>query len=492
MRSHYIAGKWIEGRKFVSIVSPHTGRPVGEMAVGGVEEVALAVDAARAALPGWRALSVRERRDYLQKLSEQLKLGYGEEGQSTPLKRLIMDAVGKPLPEADIEVIESASFIDYFASIADEILAPRDIQLNKDLWPTKRSTVLFEPVGVVGIIKPWNYPLEMPVWSLAPTLLAGNTVVLKPSEKSPSIGEAIAQMIELADFPPGVVNVVAGNKSTGRFLVTNPGTSMIAFTGSVTAGREIAETCGRLLKRASLELGGNDAAIVLSDVDLDLAANGLTWGAFCNAGQVCVGVKRVIVVKSIANQLIQKLTARAKELRLGTDVGPLVDREQLDAVAKMVDLAIAEGAKLEYGGRRVEGLEGFYFHPTILTGLQPTALLLMEECFGPVMPIIVVDDAAAAVVEANRSNYGLGASVWTTDILTAEALAKELRVGMVWINDVNVAFAEAPWGGTRDSGIGFELSPEVLLEFATRKHLNVETSSDTKRFWWYPYKGGSE
>jgi acyl-CoA reductase-like NAD-dependent aldehyde dehydrogenase len=492
MRSHYIAGKWIEGRKFVPIVSPHTGKPVGESSIGVAEEVSLAVDAARAALPDWRALSVGERCVYLEKLAEQLKLGYGEEGESTALKRLIMDAVGKPLPEADIEVIESASFIDYFSSIAIETLAPRDIQLNGDLWPTKRSTVLFEPVGVVGIIKPWNYPLEMPVWSLAPALLAGNTVVLKPSEKSPSVGEAIARMVESAGFPPGVVNVVAGDKSTGELLVANPGTSMIAFTGSVAAGREVAEKCGRLLKRVTLELGGNDAAIVLPDVDLDLAVNGLTWGAFCNAGQVCVGVKRVVVVKSVADQLIQKLTARAKELRLGIDVGPLIDKKQLDAVTKMVDLAIAEGAKLECGGYRDLGLEGFYFHPTILTSLQPTATLLLEECFGPVMPIVIVDDAAAAVAEANRSNYGLGASVWTTDLLAAETLAKQLRVGMVWINDVNVAFAEAPWGGTRDSGIGFDLSPEAMLEFVTRKHLNVETSNDTRRFWWYPYKDSSQ
>jgi len=492
MRSHYIAGKWVDGRKFASVVSPHTGKPVGEAAIGVAEDVSLAVDAAQAALPDWRALSVGERCSYLDRLADQFKTEYGQEGQSTALKRRIMDAVGKPLPEADIEVIESASFIEYFSSIAIETLAPRNIQLDSELWPTKRSTVLFEPMGVVGIIKPWNYPLEMPVWSLAPALLAGNTVVLKPSEKSPSVGEAIAQMAESAGFPPGVLNVVAGDRSTGAHLVAHPGVSMIAFTGSVAAGREIASKCGWLLKRVSLELGGNDAAIVLQDVDLDLAANGLTWGAFCNAGQVCVGVKRAIVVRSIADQLLEKLTERTRELRLGLDVGPLVDENQLDKVTQMVDLAIAEGAKLECGGSRALGREGFYFQPTILTGLPPSATILQEECFGPVLPIVIVDDSEAAIAEANRSSYGLGASIWTRDLSAAETLARELRVGTVWINDVNVAFAEAPFGGTRNSGIGFELSSEALLEFVTRKHLNIETSNDTRRFWWYPYPRGSE
>lgn len=458
------------------------------MAIGDEKQIETAVTAAKRALPIWAALSPQQRASYLLKCAVWMKEQYGSEGEMTSLKRQIVEEMGKPLPEADIEVIETASFIEYFCSISHSVLSPKEIPLNKDLWPTKRSTVLMEPVGVVGIIKPWNYPLELPMWSLVPALLAGNTVIFKPSEKAPGIGLVIGNMVDAVGMPPGVVNIVTGDKDTGRALVLHPGVNMVSFTGSVDAGREVAETCGRLLKRVTLELGGNDAAIVLPDVDLDLAANGLVWGAFCNAGQVCVGIKRVFVIDTIADRLISKLVERTKALRLGVDVGPLIDESQLISVGDMVDSAIADGATVLIGGARANERRGYFYCPTILSRVTNAMRIMRDECFGPVLPVTVCKTVDEAVFAANESSYGLGASIWTGDIEKGAQLARSLKVGMVWVNDVNVAFAETPWGGVKNSGIGYELSADSLLEYVTRKHVSIETSSENSRFWWYPYE----
>jgi acyl-CoA reductase-like NAD-dependent aldehyde dehydrogenase len=266
---------------------------------------------------------------------------------------------------------------------------------------------------------------------------------------------------------------------------------MISFTGSISAGREIATECGKRLKKCSLELGGNDPAIVEPDVDLELAANGLVWGAFCNSGQVCVSANRAYVHQQIADELVKRIVDKTKALRVAIDFGPVVSAEQLSAVEEQINDAVSKGATVLVGGKRIDHAKGYYYSPTVLTNVTSSMRLMTEECFGPVLPIVIVADTQEAVRLANESEYGLGASVWTSDLEKGQEIAKAIQSGMVWINDVNVAFPETPWGGIKCSGIGSELSEWGLYEYVQRKHINVETSLNDRRDWWYPYQDNS-
>jgi len=377
----------------------------------------------------------------------------------------------------------------FFALHAKDALSSQKPVLDQKLWATKTSMVQCRPRGVVAIIKPWNYPLEMIVWSLAPALLAGNAVIIKPSEKSPVTGSKIREMAEFAQLPPGVINIVFGDRETGKCISDAEGINYITFTGSTVAGRDIAVRSGQRLRPYALELGGNDAAIVLDDVNIELAANGLAWGAFCNAGQVCVGIKRAYVLDSVFDLVAAETVRIAENLRLGTDLGPIIDETQLQSVSALVDDAIHNGAKALAGGRRHRSRAGWFYEPTVLSNVPATARLLNEECFGPVLPLIRVKDVEEAVERANASTYGLGASIWTSDLTRGRAIAERVEAGMVWVNDVNVAFPQTPWGGIKSSGVGFELSLDVLREYTTRKHTNIENSAEVRRPWWYPYDG---
>ena len=418
---------------------------------------------------------------------EALVREYGEQGQATPLKELISTEMGKRLPEADIEVIESSDMLAFFAKSAAELLRPRVPNLNQTLWATKRSVVELEPLGVVGVIKPWNYPLELPIWAIGPALVAGNTVVFKPSEHSTLVGLEIGRLFHEAGLPAGVLNIVTGDGSTGRYLVEHEDVNMIAFTGSVATGRQIAIECAKRIRKCSLELGGNDAAIVDADVDLELAANGIVWGAFCNSGQVCVRAKRIFVHHQMFEALSAIVLKKTAALRAGIDFGPLVSEKQLMKVENQIADAVSKGAKVAIGGHRISNFGGFFLAPTVLLHVSVDANLMHEECFGPVLPMIRVEDAEEGVRRANESSYGLGASVWTSKLPQGESIARKLDAGMVWVNDVNVAFPEAPWGGTKNSGLGTELSEWGLYEYVRPKHINVETSSEQRRAWWYPY-----
>ena len=351
--------------------------------------------------------------------------------------------------------------------------------------------VIYEPVGVVAAIKPWNYPLELPIWALAAALIAGNTVVFKPSEHSSFVGLEIGKLFEEAGLPPGVLNILTGDGEVGKMLVRHEGIDMVTFTGSVSVGREIAEQCGKRLIKCSLELGGNDPAIVEPDVDLELAANGLVWGAFCNSGQVCVSANRVFVSQKIAEDLTKRIVQKTKALRVTTDFGPIVSAEQLVTIEEQVKDAVSKGATVLVGGQRLEHDGGFFYAPTVLTNVSSSMRLMTEECFGPILPIITVSNTKEAVELANLSTYGLGASVWTSDLVKGREIADKIESGMVWINDVNVAFPETPWGGIKCSGGGTDLSDWGLYEYVHRKHINVETSASTRRDWWYPYPESS-
>ena len=489
---HYINGKWVEGTNSFRAINPSTGEPLGTVYQASAQEVDDAVKAARSALSMWSKVDVNARAQVLSKVVDLIIGRYGEQGKPTPLKRLITTEMGKRLPEADIEVIETSDMIAFFVREAPRLLAATTPQLNQDLWSTKKSEIIFEPVGVIAAIKPWNYPLELPIWAIAPALVAGNTVIFKPSEYSSFVGLEIGKLFEEAGLPPGVLNIVTGDEEVGKMLVRHDGIDMVSFTGSVSVGREIAEHCGRRLIKCSLELGGNDPAIVEPDVDLELAANGLVWGAFCNSGQVCVSANRVFVHQEIADELIKRIVEKTRALRITTDFGPVVSAAQLATIEEQVNDAVSSGANVLVGGQRLnsDGV-GFYYSPTVLTNISPSMRLMTEECFGPVLPIITVRDTEEAVALANSSIFGLGASVWTSDLIKGRQIADRIESGMVWINDVNVAFPETPWGGVKCSGIGTELSDWGIYEYVRRKHINTESSTNTRRDWWYPYPESS-
>jgi len=483
----YINGKWSNGTDTIQTFNPSTGEVFGKIFSANASEVDNAVMAATSALRGWRSKSIEERAAIVGKVVGFLVEEYGAVGEATSLKKLISEEMGKRLPEADIEVIETSDMINYFVNHGKELLTKKNLNLNQELWATKNSQIVFEPVGVVAIIKAWNYPLEIPSWSLAPALIAGNTVVFKPSEHSTFVAEYLVKLFEKAGLPPGVLNFVSGDARTGKLLVQNKGIKMVSFTGSVKTGTEIAVDCASRHVKYCLELGGNDAAIVSDDADIELTSNGLVWGAFCNSGQVCTGTKRVFINQKISEQIIPEVVAKTKALRQNIDFGPVITQTQLKTIEDFVADAKSKGAKILAGGNRIASSNGYYFEPTVLSDVTPDMKIMNEECFGPLLPIVLVNDNDEAIKLANDSNYGLGASVWTSDNAKGEKISEQLEVGMVWINDVNVAFPEAPWTATKFSGNGIDLSEFSIYEYVTIKHVNKDISNDKRRIWWYPY-----
>ena len=487
---HYIGGEWIKGASHVVKNNPWSGEFLHKFPVARVEEVEAATNAAKQASRGWAKLNIAERAEYLVKMADWLVSEYGAEGEWSDLKLRISHESGKPLDEADIEVIETSDFLRYFGEIDASEIEPVELELDPALWATKRSTQFYDPHGVVAIIKPWNYPLEMICWTLGPALLTGNTVVIKPSERSPDVGQVVAEMAEAVGIPKGVVNVIHGDGSVGTSLTASRNVDYISFTGSVAAGKNVAASCVERLVPYTLELGGNDQAIVLSDADIELTANGLVWGAFCNAGQVCVGTKVALIDDAIFDVLKDKIVEKARSLRLGIDVGPMIAESQVISAGQFVENAKKNGWKLLAGGEQKQ--PGYFFEPTVLESENNEksnhAKLIKEECFGPLLPLIryrSLDDARRFV---NDSKFGLGCSIWSKDTRNAKEFARDLNVGMAWINDVNVAFPQAAWGGRKQSGVGYELSKAVLRNYVKPFHLNWETNLEARsRDWWYPY-----
>ena len=488
---NYIGGKWLTNSNKRRVLSPEDGHEVGVVFDATDQDVQDAVASARASFPAWSSTSVEKRAEVVSRAADLLAQEYGEMGQPTPLKNLIKDEMGKRLPEADIEVIESSDMLHFFAEQGPTCLADRPLALDRELWPSKKSTIGFAPLGVVAAIKPWNYPLEIPIWSLGAALTAGNTVVFKPSEITPLVATKLTEIFEKAELPKGVLNVVHGDASVGRALVDNPDINMVAFTGSVPVGREIALKCAKNSLRSSLELGGKDAMIVLDDANTELALNGALWGAFTNCGQVCVGVRRLLLPVGKADTFMEKLISATSQLRIGKDIGPLASAQQLEKVTLHVQDALQKGAKLLYGGVRPDDTElrlGNFFLPTILTATTPNMLVEREDTFGPVVTIKTYQNVDDAIKITNNVEYDLGASIWTSDAKRGLDLARRLRTGMVWVNDVNVAFPQAPWCGIRWSGLGVELSEFAFHEYSALRHINYETGSEVRRPWWFPYE----
>jgi len=469
--------------------NPATGESVGTVPVTPPGDVQGVVDAVSRVQPAWARLSLQERGAYLERAS-QVVLDECDE-----IRDLIAREQGKPRNEAfSMEILPTVDALRWIARAGAEILSEEKVPMPQVFLKTKRSAFVYEPLGVIGVISPWNYPWSIPLGEVALALMAGNGVVLKPASVTPLIGERIVSVLEGAGVPAGLVRVVHG-PGTGAALAESS-VAKVFFTGSVETGRAVAEACARRLKGCVLELGGKDPMIVLDDAHLEHAIAGAVWGGFANAGQTCSGIERVYVMRSVADRFIAGVVAGAQRLRVGdpmswdTEIGPMVSGEQLESVRSLVDDAAAAGAELRCGGpvEAPAGLDGAFYAPAVLTGVTQDMRIMREEIFGPVVPIIVVDSEEEAVALANDSDFGLGASVWTSDRERGERVAAELQSGMVWINDhmFSHGACQCAWGGVKDSGLGRTHSKFGLYECVNVK-LRTWEGSAVRDAWWYPY-----
>ncbi len=469
--------------------NPATGQRLGDVPVTAPEEVQAVVQAVAKVQPFWAELTLGDRARYLQRAA-QVVLDEGDD-----LRDLISREQGKPRNEAfTMELLPTIDALGWIARTGQELLADEKISMSQVFLRTKSSCFVYEPLGVIGVIAPWNYPWSIPLSQVASALMAGNGVVLKPATLTPLIGERIRRALERAGVPEGLVRVIHG-PGTGQALVRSS-VAKVFFTGSVEAGRQVGEECARRLKGSVLELGGKDPMIVLSDANLEHAVAGALWGGLANAGQTCSGIERVYVMRDVAERFVEDLVASAGRLRVGdplswdTEIGPMVSGEQLDSVAALVDDAVAAGAVLRCGGPVDSplGLDGAFYAPAVLTDVTHSMRIMREEIFGPVIPVVTVDSEDEAVALANDSDFGLGASVWTADRVKGERVASELEAGMVWINDHMFSHGafQCSWGGVKDSGLGRTHSKFGLYECVNIK-LRVWEPSTLRNAWWYPY-----
>jgi succinate-semialdehyde dehydrogenase/glutarate-semialdehyde dehydrogenase len=470
--------------------NPATGSRLGSVPVTAPTDVQAVVDAVAKVQPFWAQLTLADRGRYLERAAQVII------DETDAIRDLIVAEQGKPRTEAfSMEILPTIDALTWIAREGAELLADESIPMPQLFLKSKRSAFTYEPLGVIGVISPWNYPWSIPFGEVALALMAGNGVVLKPASGTPLIGERIARVFERAGIPDGLVRVVHG-PGTGAALVESS-VAKVFFTGSVEAGRSVAEACARTLKGSVLELGGKDPMLVLADAPLEHAVAGALWGGFANAGQTCSGIERVYVVEDVAERFIAGVVAGAERLRVGdpmswqTEIGPMTTREQHDHVRALVQEAVAAGARVQCGGpvASPEGMDhGAFFAPTVLTGVTHDMRIMREEIFGPVLPIIVVESEDEAVRLANDSEFGLGASVWTKDRARGERIAAELQAGMVWINDhmFSHGACQCSWGGIKASGLGRTHSKFGLYECVNVK-LRVWEPSHVGNSWWHPY-----
>lgn len=492
--------------------NPATGEEVGRLAVTSNDEVAAAVERGRAAFQGWRKTSFAERKRLVMAAREVILAEMDE------IALLISRESGKPVAEAlSMEIAPVLDLMQHFARNAEKLLKPRRIGIGLYALMGRSSKIVYQPLGVVGIIPAWNYPFSIPLGEAVMALMAGNTVVIKPSELTPFIGLKIGEIFEKAGFPHNCVQVVIGAGETGAALV-DAAPDKIMFTGSVATGKRIAAAAAKNLTSIVLELGGKDAMIVFEDANLELAAGAAVWGAFCNAGQSCSSVERLYVHESVAAELTQKIVEKTKQLKVGAgdgndiSIGAMSSERQMKIVEDHVAQFIADGATIETGGsmsyaftRERDGDAGpseitpegvthtLFFEPTVISGANNRMRAMQEETFGPTLPIATFKTEEEAIRLANDSEFGLTASVWTRNYSRGRRVAEQIEAGSVCVNEVlyTHGIGQTPWGGFKNSGRGRTHGVEGLMELVQPQHIHVNRIAILPDAWWMPYSANA-
>jgi betaine-aldehyde dehydrogenase len=483
---NFINGKWQSARsgQLREIRDPANGELVAKVQESGKEDVIQAIDAARKAFDAgpWRKTSALDRGKVLFKVAE------GIRAQAKKLAELEVHNCGKPLAEAEFDIADAANCFEFYGGLATKIHGE-----TMQVPANSLSFVVREPIGVCGQIIPWNYPLLMAAWKLAPALAAGNTCILKPSELTPLTALELAEIFREVDLPPGVVNIVTGpGVGAGEELASNPRVDKVAFTGGTVTGRKVMMGAATNIKKLSLELGGKNPNVVFGDANLDAAIDGALFGAFANQGEVCSAGSRLLVEKSIHDRLVDGMLKKIPNIKLGhglkpnVKMGPLVSAAHRDKVESYIKVGIEEGAKLLCGGKRPQDPElknGFFVEPTIFDNVKPGMRIAREEIFGPVLTVSTFNSEEEAVQLANDTEYGLAAGIWTQNVHRAARVAQQIRAGILWVNTYHPTFNELPWGGYKQSGIGRELGLHGIEEYLETKQVNINI--DEAPIGWY-------
>ncbi|HEU4478038.1 MAG TPA: aldehyde dehydrogenase family protein [Pyrinomonadaceae bacterium] len=477
-----------EPREIISR-DPGTGLELGRIPISSAEEVRSAIYRARAAQPAWAKRSFQERGQIILKARERML------AQVEELGLLISRETGKPVSEAiSMEIVPTLDAMHHFARNAEKLLRPQKLDIGQYGLMGRSSRIVYKPVGVVGIISPWNFPLATPAQEIVMALVAGNSVVLKPSELTTLTALKLGEIFRDSGLPTGLLEIVTGYGATGASLI-DARVDKIMFTGSVATGKRVAAAAAHHLTPVVLELGGKDPMIVLEDADVANAARAAVWGAFANSGQACASVERCYVHESVAPQFLARVLSETAALKqdvgtkADTDVGAMTNERQLQIVEEHVADALVHGAKVVSGGKRVANSAGFFYPPTILTNVDHGMKIMRDETFGPVLPVMTFKTEDEAVELANDSVFGLTASVWTSDISRGRRLAEKIAAGTVMVNEVlyTHGIAQTPWGGVKESGYGRTHGRAGLLELVNPHHIHVNRFGGHPDLWWFRY-----
>lgn len=488
----YINGQFLETLEKQNIINPSTGKVIAEASLASIKEVELAISAAREAFDHgpWPQFSLKERKEFISRIAQ------GILDNAELLATLEMQNTGKPIKETTfMDIPSSAKTFQYMADKFMDYLGEEEISVSSDA----KAKLIREPMGVVVLIIPWNYPLLIACWKLASALAAGNTVILKPSSLTPLTTLELGKIIQQAGFPEGVVNIVNGSGAKiGQSLCEDKRVDMISFTGSNEIGKQILQYSSKNVKKMIMELGGKSASLIFNDVDLEVAVNSSLISIFLNQGQMCTAMSRIFVQEGIYDNFLASFVQKASRIKLGladnpeTQMGPLISDAQRHKVISYIEKAKAEGGKVLCGGKIPESAElknGFYFEPTILADVSAYSHIFREEVFGPVVLIHKFSGSDEAAVLANSVDFGLAACIWSKDLYLAQELAGKLNAGTIWINTYGMFYNELPYGGFKQSGFGKELGREGFLEYTRIKNVILDQSADGKPLvnYWYGF-----